>query len=640
MAPTAPTGDEPGTVGGSTPGEEGVPAARRGDAPGADTAPAAPGGSGNGTGASTTRSTPVEEIEKAEKAGRVDEGAPDVARAPMEEDPAGSEPEVVHEGAEPAAGEDPDLPPWQRLNPRMILADALRVLFSLAPGIVALLIVRVEPTPGVLWPLGFIAVWGAIGAAADVLRWITTRYRVTDTYVERRTGLFVRTYRSIRRDRIRSVDADARLLRRLAGLRRVRIGAGQSSMAMESALVLDAVSREDALRLRGRLLEHRSVDLAAGGTGEGDGTRDTAAGEVYAELRPWWVLYNMANVWAFFMAAGLLWGTYWMLTIFGLDPAGWIASWIERAGFGTAATVVLALVAVWLLGVAGLAVNFFNEYAGFRLERVPGENGTVLRTTHGLLRTREVNRDDHRLRGITLSEPLPWRWMHSTEVHVITTGLSMWSAAATILPRVPKPTASRVADAVLATPEDPLRAPLTRHPRAALRRRLGWALGITAILTGAAAWLIVGTGWSAAVWWVTGAVVLPIATGLAVAGHLALGHAVTSSHLVSRYGATNRHTSALRIGAVSGVRIRQSLLQRRLGLATVEFTTAAGWGRYPVVDMAAERAADLAALALPEQVERFRAERATGPGPVARRVGAGKEVGDGGAPGAGTSNVR
>ncbi|MBB0246727.1 PH domain-containing protein, partial [Streptomyces alkaliphilus] len=525
---------------------------------------------------------------------------------------AAGEPEVVHEGGAPAAGEDPDLPPWQRLNPRMILADLLRVLFSLAPGIVALGAVGVEPTPGVLGSLGAIAVWGAIGAAADVLRWITTRYRVTDTYVERRTGLFVRTYRSIRRDRIRSVDADARLLRRLAGLRRVRIGAGQASTAMESALVLDAISREDARRLRERLLEHRPSDTTARGTGRGT---DRGAGEVYAELRPWWVLYNMANVWAFFMAAGLLWGTWWMLALFGLDPGGWVASSVERLGAGTTATVVLGAALVWLLGVVGLAVNFFNEYAGFRLERVPGENGTVLRTTHGLLRTREVNRDDHRLRGITLSEPLPWRWMGSTEVHVITTGLSLWSAAATILPRVPRATASRVADAVLAGPGDPMRVPLRRHPGAALRRRLGWALGVTGALTGTAAWLVAGTGWPATVWWVTGAVVLPIAVGLAVAGHLALGHAVTPSHLVTRYGATNRHTSALEVRAVSGVRIRQSLLQRRLGLATVEFTTAAGWGRYPAVDMAAGETAELAALALPEQVRRFRAEGAPGPGP-------------------------
>ncbi|MBB0232563.1 PH domain-containing protein, partial [Streptomyces calidiresistens] len=525
---------------------------------------------------------------------------------------------VVHEGGAPAAGEDPDLPPWQRLNPRMILTDALRVLFSLTPGIIALGVVRVEPTAGVLWPLGFIAVWGAIGAAADVLRWVTTRYRVTDTYVERRTGLFVRTYRSIRRDRIRSVDADARLLRRLAGLRRVRIGAGQASVAMESALELDAVSREDARRLRENLLEHRSSAPAPDGDGGKGGAR--IAGEVYATLRPWWVLYNMASVWAFFMAAGLLWGTYWMLTIFGLDPAGWVTSLIDRAGLGTAATVVLGIALVWLLGVGGLAVNFFNEYAGFRLERVPGENGTVLRTTHGLLRTREVNRDDHRLRGVTLSEPLPWRWMRSTEVHVITTGLSMWGAASTILPRVPKSTASRVADAVLNISGDPMRAPLRRHPGTALRRRLGWAVGVTGALTGAAAWVAAGTGWHPAVWWATGAAVLPIAVGLAVAGHLALGHAVTPSHLVTRYGAMNRRTSALETRAVSGVRIRQSLLQRRLGLATVEFTTAAGWGRYPAVDMAAGETADLAALALPEEVGRFRAEGATGPGPVARRA--------------------
>lgn len=95
---------------------------------------------------------------------------------------------------------------WQRLNVRMIWVDVLQTLLSLTPGTLAIWVFGVTPTWGGMWPLFVVAVVGVLGAIANVMRWVLTRYRVTEDYVERRTGLFVRSYRSVRRDRIRSVD--------------------------------------------------------------------------------------------------------------------------------------------------------------------------------------------------------------------------------------------------------------------------------------------------------------------------------------------------------------------------------------------------------------------------------------------------
>ncbi|GAB3708901.1 PH domain-containing protein [Nocardiopsis oceani] len=100
-----------------------------------------------------------------------------------------------------------------------------------------------------------ILVVGLASSAGGVVRWVKTRYRVTATHVERRTGLFVRKYRSVLRERVRSVEAEARFRHRLFGLRMVKIGAGQQNTSGESALALDAISRRGALRLRERLLE-------------------------------------------------------------------------------------------------------------------------------------------------------------------------------------------------------------------------------------------------------------------------------------------------------------------------------------------------------------------------------------------------
>ncbi|NEC21763.1 PH domain-containing protein, partial [Streptomyces parvus] len=76
-----------------------------------------------------------------------------------------------------------------------------------------------------------------------------TRYRITASHVELRTGVLVRVRRSIQRDRIRSVDIEAKPRHRLAGLRVVKIGAGQQAAAGDSALSLDAVDTAAARAL-------------------------------------------------------------------------------------------------------------------------------------------------------------------------------------------------------------------------------------------------------------------------------------------------------------------------------------------------------------------------------------------------------
>ncbi|RSN54167.1 hypothetical protein DMH08_26860, partial [Actinomadura sp. WAC 06369] len=140
------------------------------------------------------------------------------------------------------------------MHVRVTWVDLARSLLSLLPAVLSVSVFGVDPGSGGTWPLFGIAAVGVIRAAADALRWTFTRYRITPTHVELRTGALRRVHRSIRRDRIRSVDTEARLRHRLAGLRVVKIGAGQQAAAGESALALDAVSPADARALRRLLL--------------------------------------------------------------------------------------------------------------------------------------------------------------------------------------------------------------------------------------------------------------------------------------------------------------------------------------------------------------------------------------------------
>ncbi|MGJ9414258.1 PH domain-containing protein [Aeromicrobium sp. CF4.19] len=504
-------------------------------------------------------------------------------------------PEVVVERDEPL---DVDVP-WHRLSGRMIAVDLAVTVLSIAPSVVAFVFLGVDLTWGSGGPLLGLAVLGVGGAAADALRWVTTRYRLTEEHLERSTGLFVRRYRSIRRDRVRSVDTDAKLRHRLAGLRVVLVGAGQQSAASESALSLDAVVRDDAERLRNRLL--RSREPATDGS-EPDEDRPV----VLARFRLRWIVYNVVGVWAFLMAAGLVWGGTWFLGAFGLDVVGWSAELVGWGSLDWVTRVLLGVVVLLALGVPGMAVAYVTSFWRFELSRVTGAQSTALRTRHGLFRTREVNRDDRRLRGLMISEPVVWRWMRMADTEVITTGLSIWSAnqPATILPRGPLGVARSVGSRVLGATPDPVTAPLERQPPRALRRRLVWATTATAGAVVVLAWVALLApvpGW---VWWVP-VVGWPLVLGAAVVAYRALGYAVVGAYAVVRSGFVSRRTAVLQCSAVSTIVLRESLLQRRLRLRTVTLATAAGWGGYSAPDLDAEVALAFAVEAAPGLLDGF-----------------------------------
>lgn len=545
-------------------------------------------------------------------------------RTPGDE-PAGIEDEVARTTS-PVTDQAVAGPPWRRLHSRMIWVDVAQSVLALTPGAFAVWVLGVEPGDGGWWPLIAIAAFGVLGAVSDAVRWVFTRYRVTEEHVEARTGIFVRSYRSVRRDRIRSVDVEAKLRHRLAGLRVVTIGAGQQSAAGEAALALDAVLAEDADELRHLLLRRRPAPVAFvddarpgdpvqpgdggepddGGAGSDDESGADGEEQVFARLRPRWVVYNVFSIWAYILALGLLWGGHWLGTTVGIDAAGFVVGALDWQSLGWVRTAGIAVAAVGAFGVVGMALYFFVEYWGFELARVPGEKGTLLRTRQGLFTTREVNRDDNRMRGVEIAEPLLWRWMGAADTTVITTGLDVesMSSAATILPRGPIGVARSTAAAVLGTDPSPLQTPLARHPRAALRRRLWWATGVTASVAGLLGWLAV-TDVIPPPWVWAGVALWPVALGGALVAYRALGHAIAGQYLVVRSGLMSRSTAALQRPAVSTVAIRESPLQRRLGLRTVSAMTSAGYGVYEAPDLDADDAVAFATRAAPGLLDPF-----------------------------------
>jgi putative membrane protein len=494
-------------------------------------------------------------------------------------------PATVAEAETPAAATEL---PWLRLDIKLFYVNAAKFTISFATGLTSYFLYESGP----VWPLLVVSGISALMTLRDLWRWLFTRYRVTPDRVERRTGLLVREERHVQRDRIRSVSSSAKLRHRLVKLRVVHIGSGEGKH-FSAAFKLDALPKEMAARLRRELIPR---DAAAPAERE----------VVIARLRWVWFWYNIFHFWAVLAGVLFLVSLYFTLQTFAVDLVDVIAGLIHWANLGTWRTIGAAVAITFVLGYFSLALDFAAKHWNFELVRTTsGEDGTELRTRQGLFTTKTVHREDRRIRGVHLHEPLLWRWIRLTETKVITTGLNAsLNESANILPRTPIGDARRAASFVFPDGHRPLEAPLLRHPVGAFRRRLYWATYGPAAAAGLLAWLG-ATGVVPRSWWPLPLLLLPLTWALAWVAYRTLGHALAGPYLVVRSGAAGRSTTVLQTRAVIGWRLRQTVFQRAGGRMTVGIPTAAGERYYRAIDVSTPQALAFVAGADPKLATEF-----------------------------------
>jgi putative membrane protein len=487
--------------------------------------------------------------------------------------------------------------PWRRLDRRMLVVGPLSGLGRLVPVVAVLLITGgAQGDPVRLW----IAVGAAVAVVlAGVLRWQTTRYRITADRVELHSGWLRRQRRSVPRDRIRTVDLTAKLLHRAFGLSVVRVSsAAAAGPDMSGVLHLDAVSKTEAERLRRQLLD-RSPPAAD------QPAEDDPQSQELARLDWAWLRYaplTFSSLAAMGALAGAVFNLVWDL---GIDPRE-IDAVEDAAGALTAAPlwIGVAVIGLILLAVAvvGALLLFAERWFDYRLTREP--DGT-LRVRRGLLTRRSLSVSEQRLRGAEIVEPLLLRAGGGAKANAVSTGLTGEPSGGALQPPAPRAHAHRIASAALQVPETEITlASLRRHPRAALTRRLVRAIVPVAVLAAAAFTLgaLLHVSWLGPV----ALALVPIAGALGWDRYRNLGHRLTGGYLVTRSGSVIRRTVALQRTGVIGWTFRQTPFQRRSGLVSVEAVTAAGIGGYPVTDVAAADAVDLADATLPGLLTAFR----------------------------------
>ncbi|MEV6233305.1 PH domain-containing protein [Saccharopolyspora shandongensis] len=502
---------------------------------------------------------------------------------------------------------------WRRLDPKTVAAAAVLVMAPLVPTAGVMFLSDAEPTTLLVTALIWVGV-AVLIAGFSAAEWWLTWYRITDERFELRHGVLTRNHRWIPRERIRSVDLTADPGHRLFRITTVKVGTGGQA-GDSSELKLDAIARHHAESLRQELLfggsstsdtaayrEPVTMPSIAASAGAVSTAASTEVGEAtLARLNPTWFRFSaltlsfMLIVWGA-IASGI--GSFKeLLEAFGVFES------LGQAVLATSLWLVIAVGAAIALvvGVLGAIALSVEMWWGFRLTR---ERGDTLRVKRGLLTTRSVSLEERRLRGVELAEPLLLRWARGARLHAVATGLNQKTEEhqpdnKTLLPPAPRAETHRVAAEVLRERESPFGGELHRHPRAALRRRITWAL-VSAVPFIAAAVTAAVIGWlSVAATAAVGVVAVAVAIGFALDAYRNLGHAITDRYLISRSGTGIRRTVALQREGIIGWRIRRTVFQRRSDLLTIGATTAAGNSVYEVRDVSTETGLRLAEEAVP-----------------------------------------
>lgn len=510
----------------------------------------------------------------------------------------------------PAAPEFTEpLAEWHRLHVRMLVVRPLNEGIAMLVPILVLLFTG----NGEKWRLFASGVTVAVILAFSYFIWRTTKYRITDDQVELHTGLLTRKQLAVPRDRIRTVDLTSKPGHRVFGLSAVRIGTGQQDTPGTDGLTLDAVTQEEAERLRVLLLQkavtHKAGAPGTASPGEPHAEVAVPESEVISQLDLKWLKFAPLSL-SGLVAIGAVFG---VLSNYaddlGLHPVQDLWEWLfEHPSFTLLGAFVIALVVLGLvLSVPLYILQFWN----YRLTREP--DGT-LRVQRGLLTTRSVSVEEQRLRGVDIQEPLLVRAGRGAKAVAVTTGLGSKGESNLLLPPAPLSVAHQVSRDVLKVEDDPTTRKLRKHPFAALRRSL---------IRHVVPWVVITVGlaiWAPSWAWPIPVAIIPFAALVGWDNYRSLGHALDDRYLVTRNNSLVRSTVALQRTGIIGWRIRRSFFQRRSGLMTIGATTAAGAGVYHVTDVGESDGLALADAAVPDLLRPFLIDTSTVEGQAERNV--------------------
>jgi putative membrane protein len=478
---------------------------------------------------------------------------------------------------------------------RMLLVHPVNEVIRFLPVIIGIFVLGSGGEDGGPWHYLGVAIPVAIG----LIRFASTKFRITPGQIELHRGLLGRNVLTAPLDRVRTVELTATPIHRLLGLERVEIGTGSANKGGDSRLILDSLGRDEARRLRTELV-HRAPVAAEGVAGVVGGPAEET---VILRFDPSWVRYAPLTSSGVVIAVAALGAVSGPLASNNLIADFANSNAVNRLDQVAVPVLLIGLLLSFAVCSAILAsAGYLLGNWGFTLTR--DDRSRTYHVRRGALTTRETTIDVDRLRGLEVHEPLGLRVAGAGRVNAIVTGLNRRSeGSAPMVPAAPRSVVVGVGEHVLAE-TGPLHVALVQHGPAAERRRYVRAIVPLALVPSVL--LLINLLGSLPLWVVVLATPLPVVgVFLARDRYRRLGHALTRDYVVIRWGSLRGRRDALQRTGIIGWNIKQTFFQRRAGLVSLTATTAAGQQSYEVLDLPEAISTAFADQAVPGLVEQF-----------------------------------
>lgn len=513
---------------------------------------------------------------------------------------------------------------WQRSSPLAILFFAGNIFKTVAramiqgaliPLIALVPLVRNDPgVPGVL----LLVLWALLLLAfvAGAVQWACFRFRVAEDRLLIHKGVLKKTALDLPYERVQGINVKRSPVDRLFALVTVTL---DTSGSVQAEGKLPSIKTEVAHRLQRSVTALRPVLGSRAAGEEGSAAADAspssdAAGDIRPAIGPGRVLLKLGP--ADMVRIGLASRNFiFVAALVGvladlLQPGDFLDPVLEAvesgvdsaasafAGLGTLARVGLA--AALVASIAGVALfltvtSAFLRHHNFTLRH----GGGRFRSRAGLLTQREVVVEAPKIQQLTVGQGLVLRWFRRYRLYALPAAAvppEMGRASALEVPDVLEVplTGGRLAEDLralmfareaAAIPVLPGSSDFKRvspHYIRALALRYGFVLAIVfgTLLLLAWAGMFAGTS-TILFWW---AASIPAAVLAAWQRWRRQGYAYDRDGLASRTGFAGREVKAFLMRKVQSATVRQSPLQRRKRLATLQVQLACGKITVPYID--------------------------------------------------------
>jgi putative membrane protein len=426
--------------------------------------------------------------------------------------------------------------------------------------------------------LGAVAILSLLlvsGLVQALARYLSFTYRVEGGELITRQGLLARTERHIPLERVQEIRIEQGVLHRLLGVVEARIETAGGE-GPEASLSVLSRAEADALR---RAVSARAAAVAAEGARPATSTATPAAGRRIVRQLSLRELLLAGITSNHLVSAMVILGALWAFVddLFPEDVYERFAKTVVGAAKGLLAqdvataiiTALAGLLLVLLISLAFSTIGSVVLFYGFTFSR----SGEDLHRAYGLLTYRTSSLPRRRIQVLEIEEGLLRRLCRLATLRADTVGSraedeeEKQGGRDVLLPILPR----QEVDALLPEffpdlDEDP--APWRRVSRLAIRREtLQGALLCALLAAGVTFYLRSPHGlWPLAL--------VPLLYWINLRQYAHLGYALGARYLRTRRGWLSRSTHIVPINKVQALDVRQTIFDRRLGLATLVVDTA------------------------------------------------------------------